>query len=44
MLVYVDYVLACIQDEKAVIAGLAANFEIKNYKIAEPKLYLGGNV
>ena len=44
MLVYVDYVLACSQDEKAVIAGLAANFEIKNYKIAEPKLYLGGNV
>ena len=26
------------------MAGIAAKFEIKNDEIAEPKLYLGGNV
>ena len=29
---------------RAVMAGIAAEFEINNYKISEPKLYLGGNV
>ena len=29
-LVYVDNVLACSHDEKAVMAGIAAKFDIKN--------------
>ena len=44
LLVFVDNVLACIHDAKAVMAGIAAKFEINNDKIAEPKLYLGGNI
>ena len=44
LLVFVDNVLACIHDAKAVMAGIAATFEIKNDEITEPKLYLGSNV
>ena len=44
LLVYVESVLACSHDAKAVMAGIAAKFEIKNDEIAEPKIYLGGNV
>ena len=43
-LVYVDDVLACSHDVKVVMARIAAEFEIKNDNIAEPNLYLGGNV
>ena len=42
-LVSVDNILAYIDDAKTVMAGIAAKFEINNDKIAEPKLYLGGN-
>ena len=38
LLVYVDNILACRHDAKAVMAGIAAKFEIKNDKIAESKL------
>ena len=43
-MVYVDGVLACSHDSKAVMAGISAKFEIKNEDIDEPKLYLGVNV
>ena len=44
LLVYVDNVLACIHDAKEVMTGIAEKFEINNDEIAEPKLYLGGNI
>ena len=44
LLVYVDNVLACIHDAKEVMTRIAAKFEINDDEIAEPKLYLGGNI
>ena len=42
-MVYVDAILACSHDARAVMAEIAAKLEIKNDGIAEPTLYLGGN-
>ena len=44
LLVYIDDVLACSHDPNTVMAGIAAIFDIKKDGIAEPKLYLGGNL
>ena len=44
LLVYYNDILLCSHNTKAVMPGIAAEFEIKNDKIAEPKLHLGGNV
>ena len=44
LLVYVDNILACSHDAKAVMSGIATKFEIKNDEIAEKNLYLSGNV
>ena len=44
LLVYVDNVLAYSHDSEAVMVGIAAKFDIKNDRIAEPKLYFGGKV
>ena len=44
LLVYVEDVLACSHNAKAVMAVIAKTFDINNDEIAEPKLYLGGNV
>ena len=35
LLVYVDNILACSHDAKAVMSGIATKFEIKNDEIAE---------
>ena len=39
LLVYVDNILACSHDAKAVMAGIEAKFDIKNDEMIEPKLY-----
>ena len=44
LLVYVEDVLACSHNAKAVMAVIAKTFDINNDEIAEPKLYFGGNV
>ena len=44
LLFYVDNILSYSHDAKTVMAGTAAEFEIKNDEISEPKLYLGGNI
>ena len=44
LLFYVDNILSYSHDAKTVMAGTAAEFDINNDEISEPKLYLGGNI